>query len=45
MPHADRLAAALALPERFDGDRFDRVNRTHALSAMQIRPARSAMSG
>ena len=29
---ADRLAAALALPEHFDGDRFDRVSRTHALS-------------
>src|SRR5262245_58698133 len=31
--HADRLAAALALEEHFDGDRFDRIRRTHALSA------------
>ena len=28
--HADNLAAALALPEDFDGDRFDRVRRSHA---------------
>jgi hypothetical protein len=27
--HADRLAAAPALPEDFDGDRFDRISRTH----------------
>jgi hypothetical protein len=33
IPHAERLAAAIALPEHFDGDRFDRVSRTHALSA------------
>jgi hypothetical protein len=33
IPHPERLAAAIALPEHFDGDRFDRVSRTHALSA------------
>ena len=36
MPHADRLAPALAMPEHCDGDRFD---RTHALSVLQMRTA------
>jgi len=27
--HADELMTRLGLPEHFDGDRFDRVSRTH----------------
>jgi hypothetical protein len=27
--HADELSAALCLPEHFDGDRFNRISRTH----------------
>ena len=27
--HADELSAALGLPEHFDGDRFNRISRTH----------------
>jgi hypothetical protein len=27
----DRLTAALALTENFDGDRFDRIRRTHSV--------------
>jgi len=34
---ADELTAALGLPEDFDGDRFDRVSRTHVA---QCRTAR-----
>jgi hypothetical protein len=29
--HTDRLTAALALTENFDGDRFDRIRRTHSV--------------
>jgi hypothetical protein len=29
--HADRLTAALTLPEHFDGDSFDRISRTHSV--------------
>jgi hypothetical protein len=40
MAHADRLCAALALPEHFDRDRFDRISSTHALSLAPNRTAR-----
>jgi hypothetical protein len=30
--HRDELPAALGFPEHFDGDRFDRISRTHAIN-------------
>jgi hypothetical protein len=42
--HRDELPAALGLPEHFDGDRFNRVSRTHgcqcrSAAAQSLSPA------
>jgi hypothetical protein len=38
--HAHRLAAVFALPEHFDGDRFDCVISTHGVSVAPLRFSR-----
>jgi hypothetical protein len=43
--HRDRLAAALALAEDFDGDRFDRVSGTPSSKASAGRGTGSAQEG